>query len=196
MCGSLTRDVQAGVQRMGEEFHTHSENVIPAVVECCTFSLNKVSAEVLIHYQTVKRVHQSCVKFSHRVWMMWQSCCLVLVCAVVVSAQFPRECVTPEGLRSGTCCPSPSGLNDDPCGSGTGRGECVAIAVDARPHGPQYPHDGRDDRERWPIRFFNQTCRCNGNFSGSNCGRCRHGWTGANCDQRVSVGECPSSDQD
>ncbi|KAL3046478.1 hypothetical protein OYC64_004469 [Pagothenia borchgrevinki] len=119
--------------------------------------------------------------------MMWQSCCLVLVCAVVVSAQFPRECVTPEGLRSGTCCPSPSGLNDDPCGSGTGRGECVAIAVDARPHGPQYPHDGRDDRERWPIRFFNQTCRCNGNFSGSNCGRCRHGWTGANCDQRVSV---------
>ncbi|KAK5848425.1 hypothetical protein PBY51_006040 [Eleginops maclovinus] len=118
---------------------------------------------------------------------MWQRSCLVLVCAVVVSAQFPRECVTPEGLRSGRCCPSPSGLNDDPCGSSTGRGQCVSIAVDARPHGPQYPHDGRDDRERWPIRFFNQTCQCNGNFSGSNCGRCRHGWTGANCDERVSV---------
>ncbi|KAG7222945.1 hypothetical protein INR49_015947, partial [Caranx melampygus] len=43
-----------------------------------------------------------------------------------------------------------------------GRGQCVSITVDARPHGPQYPHDGRDDRERWPVRFFNRTCRCNG----------------------------------
>lgn len=124
---------------------------------------------------------------------MFQYCFLVLVGAVVVSAQFPRECVTPEGLRSGQCCPSPSGLNDDPCGSSTGRGECVSIAVDSRQHGPQYPHDGRDDRERWPVRFFNRTCQCNGNFSGFNCGRCRHGWTGANCDQRINVGKCAST---
>lgn len=123
---------------------------------------------------------------------MWQSYCLVLVGAVVVSAQFPRECVTPEGLRSGQCCPSPSGLNDDPCVSSEGRGQCLPITVDARPHGPQYPHDGRDDRERWPIRFFNRTCQCNGNFSGYNFGRCRHGWTGPGCDQRISVGKCPT----
>lgn len=122
-------------------------------------------------------------------WMMWRCCFLVLVGAVLVNAQFPRECVTPEGLRSGQCCPSPSGLNNDPCGSSTGRGQCVPVTVDTRPHGPQYPHDGRDDRERWPIRFFNRTCQCNGNFSGYNCGRCRHGWTGPNCDQRVPVGK-------
>ena len=134
---------------------------------------------------------QPCVK----VWIMFRCCFLVLVGAVVVSAQFPRECVTPEGLRSGQCCPSPFGLDNDPCGSSTGRGQCVSIAVDARPHGPQYPHDGRDDRERWPIRYFNRTCQCNGNFSGYNCGRCRHGWTGANCDQRVNVGECASSEE-
>ncbi|XP_030578560.1 5,6-dihydroxyindole-2-carboxylic acid oxidase isoform X2 [Archocentrus centrarchus] len=118
---------------------------------------------------------------------MWQCCFLVLVGAVVVNAQFPRECVTPEGLRSGQCCPSPSGQANDPCGSSTGRGQCVPITVDTRPHGPQYPHDGRDDRERWPIRFFNRTCQCNGNFSGYNCGRCKHGLTGPNCDQRVPV---------
>ncbi|XP_060922354.1 5,6-dihydroxyindole-2-carboxylic acid oxidase-like isoform X2 [Limanda limanda] len=119
---------------------------------------------------------------------MWQSCVLVLLGAVVVVvAQFPRECVTPEGIRSGQCCPSPSGLDTDPCGSAEGRGQCVAVTADARPHGPQYPHDGRDDRERWPVRYFNRTCQCNGNFSGFNCGRCRHGWTGAGCDQRVNV---------
>lgn len=123
-------------------------------------------------------------------WIMWQFCFLVIVGAVVVSAQFPRECVTPEGLRSGQCCPSPSGLPNDPCGSSTGRGQCVSVAVDTQPHGPQYPHDGRDDRERWPSRFFSRTCQCNGNFSGHNCGRCKHGLTGPNCDQRVPVGKC------
>ncbi|XP_061620143.1 5,6-dihydroxyindole-2-carboxylic acid oxidase-like isoform X2 [Phyllopteryx taeniolatus] len=119
---------------------------------------------------------------------MWRCCCFsVLLGSLLVGAQFPRECVTPEGLRSGRCCPSPPGLDGDPCGSGAGRGLCASVSADARPHGPQYPHDGRDDRERWPLRFFNQTCRCSGNFGGYNCGRCKHGWAGANCDQRVSV---------
>lgn len=125
-------------------------------------------------------------------WRMWPYCVAMLVCAVVVSAQFPRECTTPEGLRSGQCCPAPPGFPGDPCGSSAGRGQCVFISTDTRPHGPQYPHDGRDDRERWPVRFFNRTCQCTGNFSGYNCGRCRHGWTGSNCDQRISVGEFQS----
>ncbi|XP_023665110.2 5,6-dihydroxyindole-2-carboxylic acid oxidase [Paramormyrops kingsleyae] len=118
---------------------------------------------------------------------MWTYGVLVALCAVLVGAQFPRECVTPEGLRSGECCPSPSGTPGDGCGAATGRGQCVAVTADSRPHGPQYPHDGRDDRERWPLRFFNRTCQCNGNFSGYNCGRCRHGLAGPNCDQRVLV---------
>uniref|UniRef100_UPI0037E9496D 5,6-dihydroxyindole-2-carboxylic acid oxidase-like n=1 Tax=Semicossyphus pulcher TaxID=241346 RepID=UPI0037E9496D len=118
---------------------------------------------------------------------MIRCCFLVLVGAAVVSAQFPRVCVTPEGLRSGTCCPSPNGLDNDPCGASVGRGQCVLISVDASPHGPQYPHDGQDDRELWPIRFFNRTCQCNNNFGGFSCGRCKHGWTGFNCDQKVSV---------
>ncbi|KAJ8247755.1 hypothetical protein GJAV_G00249930 [Gymnothorax javanicus] len=118
---------------------------------------------------------------------MWKYGFLVTIGAILARAQFPRECVTPEVLRSGQCCPSPRGLPGDECGSSTGRGQCVAISADRRPHGPQYPHDGRDDRERWPLRFFNRTCQCNGNFTGHHCGRCRHGFTGVNCDQRVSV---------
>lgn len=114
---------------------------------------------------------------------------VVTLCASLAWAQFPRECITPEGLRSGQCCPSPTGVAGDECGSSTGRGQCVTIAADSRRHGPQYPYAGRDDRERWPLRFFNRTCQCNGNFSGYNCGRCKHGLTGPNCDQRISVGK-------
>lgn len=121
---------------------------------------------------------------------MWRVGLLVMaLCATLTLAQFPRECVTPQGLQSGQCCPSLSGAAGDECGSSTGRGQCISIAADNRRHGPQYPYSGRDDRERWPLRFFNRTCQCNGNFSGYNCGRCRHGLTGPNCDQRISVGE-------
>ncbi|KAL4641513.1 5,6-dihydroxyindole-2-carboxylic acid oxidase-like [Arapaima gigas] len=112
---------------------------------------------------------------------------LAALCVALGSAQFPRQCATPEGLRSGQCCPSPTGQPGDACGSASGRGQCVAVTADGRAHGPQYPHDGRDDRERWPLRFFNRTCRCNGNFSGFDCGRCRHGFAGDNCDQRAPV---------
>ncbi|NXC20868.1 TYRP1 oxidase, partial [Corythaeola cristata] len=105
-------------------------------------------------------------------------------------AQFPRQCATVESLRSGMCCPDyfpVFGPGTDRCGVSTGRGRCVQVTVDSRPHGPQYIHDGRDDREQWPIRFFNQTCRCNGNFSGYNCGSCRPGWTGPTCSQQINI---------
>lgn len=103
-------------------------------------------------------------------------------------AQFPRECATVEALRSGMCCPELSPLSG-PCGSSSGRGRCMAVTADSRPHSPQYPHDGRDDREGWPTRFFNRTCQCNDNFSGYNCGTCRPGWRGAACDQRILIGK-------
>ncbi|NXD74309.1 TYRP1 oxidase, partial [Eolophus roseicapillus] len=105
-------------------------------------------------------------------------------------AQFPRQCATVESLQSGMCCPDyfpVFGPGTDRCGVSTGRGRCVQVTVDSRPHGPQYIHDGRDDREQWPIRFFNQTCQCNGNFSGYNCGSCRPGWTGPTCTQRINI---------
>uniref|UniRef100_F7DEK9 Tyrosinase-related protein 1 n=1 Tax=Ornithorhynchus anatinus TaxID=9258 RepID=F7DEK9_ORNAN len=106
--------------------------------------------------------------------------------------QFPHECATLEALRSRECCPDlfpGADPGTDKCGSLSGRGRCEAVNADSRPHSPQYPHDGRDDRERWPTRFFNRTCRCNGNFSGYNCGVCRHGWRGDNCDQRILTGK-------
>ncbi|KAK2865631.1 hypothetical protein Q7C36_001687 [Tachysurus vachellii] len=118
---------------------------------------------------------------------MWQSVLSLCMCVTVTRAQFPRQCVTPEVLRSGTCCPSPTDLVDDECGLKTRRGRCMPVVADLRPHGPQYPQDGRDDRERWPLLFFNRTCVCNRKFSGYSCGQCRYGLTGKNCDQRTTV---------
>lgn len=126
----------------------------------------------------------------------WSICSVVLVFAVfhdLVSAQFPRQCVTPEVLLSGECCPglfpqlSPDA--SDQCGFTVGRGICGPVSVDTRPHGPQYRLDGTDDREQWPIRFYNRTCICNGRFYGYNCGSCRPGWTGDDCDQPLVVGK-------
>lgn len=117
---------------------------------------------------------------------------LFLMLFYQVWAQFPRECANIEALRRGVCCPDllpSSGPGTDPCGSSSGRGRCVAVIADSRPHSRHYPHDGKDDREAWPLRFFNRTCQCNDNFSGHNYGTCRPGWRGAACNQKILTGE-------
>lgn len=102
-------------------------------------------------------------------------------------SQFPRPCANSEGLRTKECCPVWDG-DKSACGATSGRGFCAEVEVSDEPHGPQYPHSGIDDRERWPLAFFNRTCRCTGNYGGFNCGECKFGYWGSNCaEYRESV---------
>ncbi|XP_035522934.1 tyrosinase-like [Morone saxatilis] len=97
--------------------------------------------------------------------------------------QFPRLCATQEALRTKECCPSWEG-DGSPCGASSGRGFCQDVVVPNNPDGPQYPFSGLDDREKWPLVFYNRTCQCAGNFMGFNCADCQFGYFGVNCNER------------
>ncbi|XP_033955403.1 tyrosinase-like [Pseudochaenichthys georgianus] len=115
---------------------------------------------------------------------MWQLAIISFVLCLVPSyQQFPRLCATREVLRTKECCPSWGG-DGSPCGATSGRGSCEDVEVPDRPHGPQYPFSGLDDREKWPLVFFNRTCQCAGNFMGFNCADCKFGYFGVDCNER------------
>ncbi|GLD46437.1 tyrosinase-like protein [Lates japonicus] len=97
--------------------------------------------------------------------------------------QFPRLCATREALRAKECCPPWEG-DGSACGASSGRGFCRDVEVSDQPDGPQYPFAGLDDREKWPLVFYNRTCQCAGNFMGFNCADCKFGYFGVNCNER------------
>uniref|UniRef100_A0A8D3B574 Tyrosinase n=1 Tax=Scophthalmus maximus TaxID=52904 RepID=A0A8D3B574_SCOMX len=97
--------------------------------------------------------------------------------------QFPRPCATREALRAKECCPPWAG-DGSPCGASSGRGSCGDVEPPEQPHGPQYPFSGVDDREQWPLVFYNRTCQCAGNFMGFDCADCKFGYSGPTCQER------------
>ncbi|XP_075444558.1 tyrosinase-like [Ascaphus truei] len=114
-------------------------------------------------------------------------CTFLTLCLSAVHSQFPRVCTTDEALRDKSCCPA--GKDGSPCGSNSGRGICrnwvthVPFPNLFEASVPQYD----DDRLNWPLDYFNKTCECFRNYSGFNCGDCRYGFHGEECDLKKTV---------
>lgn len=168
------------------------------------FKIHLLSCPPSLHYQTGKKLLSrgnlnAILVALHLIVIMQLSVLLLITLFREISAQFPRQCTTVDALTRGECCPDMSPVmipGSDPCGSAFGRGQCVQVTADSRPHGPQYMHDGRDDREQWPLRFFNRTCQCNGNFSGYDCSSCRPGWSGPSCNLWTPIGKDDNQKED
>jgi len=112
-----------------------------------------------------------------------RSLCVAVSLLLLVGScvcQFPRPCANSEGLRTKECCPVWEG-DGSACGIKSGRGKCADVKVSEAPVSSMYPFKGKDDRERWPVEFFNRTCSCFGRYGGFDCGECRFGYYGPDC---------------
>uniref|UniRef100_A0A4W5R7V7 Tyrosinase n=1 Tax=Hucho hucho TaxID=62062 RepID=A0A4W5R7V7_9TELE len=114
---------------------------------------------------------------------VWGFSVFFLQCVRFSQQQFPRLCATTEALLSKECCPVWEG-DGSACGASSGRGFCRDVEVSDLPNGMNYPFSGLDDRERWPLVFYNRTCQCASNYMGFNCGECQFGLFGAKCEER------------
>ncbi|XP_077448792.1 tyrosinase-like [Stigmatopora argus] len=115
--------------------------------------------------------------------MWWAAAVVFMLVWAPALQQFPRMCTNRQALLAKECCPPWEG-DGSACGAATGRGICGDVVVPENPDGMQYPFRGVDDRERWPLVFYNRTCQCMGNFMGFNCADCKFGYYGENCHER------------
>ena len=108
---------------------------------------------------------------------------MLQVCIQISTSQFPTVCMDSNSLSNKKCCPPYDGSE---CGSDDGRGSCESITL---------PVDKimTSVRDAWPY-YFDRVCICAHNFSGYDCGRCKYGHYGVNCNNSKIIDRRPISD--
>ena len=100
---------------------------------------------------------------------------VLLVVPAPLLAQIPTACANVQSLESLMCCPTSV---DGVCGEDAGRGSCEKINLD------QYSKETTNVRVNWP-HYYTRVCRCNGNFAGYDCSRCKYSYYGSQCNQKM-----------
>ncbi|XP_068716316.1 tyrosinase-like isoform X1 [Montipora foliosa] len=122
---------------------------------------------------------------SRRVAFTWLLLYFFAVSLPLTEGQFPKVCVTLDSLKSKECCPIPKGFSA-PCGSDGNRGTCQELMI--REWNFTYSHyqafQLEDDRHDWPNALYHKTCKCQSNFAGYDCSKCKFGYYGNNCKQK------------
>ncbi|XP_065911296.1 tyrosinase-like [Dysidea avara] len=100
---------------------------------------------------------------------------IALLCLLGQEAygQIPRACSDVTSLENLECCPTTS---DGVCGQDAGRGQCTDLNL------PGYDINSADVRRNWP-HYFTKVCKCNGNYAGYDCSRCKFGHYGPDCSE-------------
>ena len=96
-------------------------------------------------------------------------------------AQIPTACADRQSLEQMTCCPVTA---DGVCGGEAGRGECASVNFD------RHSNDTTNVRVNWP-HYHTRICKCNGNFGGYDCSRCKYGYYGRDCASRAIIPRKP-----
>ncbi|CAJ0953761.1 unnamed protein product [Ranitomeya imitator] len=106
---------------------------------------------------------------------------VVLLGISSTSAMFYRECVENVSSFPVVCCPLYRGSM---CGASLNRGNCMPVRSSRTIPDPDIHID---DRDLFPLHYYNYTCQCKGNFIGENCGQCDFNRYGDNCENLNTV---------
>lgn len=104
---------------------------------------------------------------------------LALTIVNLTVSQFPIECTDSTSLTNRVCCPNP-GNGAGRCGENHNRGRCVSLAVKSQSNNQTH----KQVRNAWPF-FYKQVCKCNHNYAGHDCSRCKYGFFGKYCEIRL-----------
>lgn len=104
-------------------------------------------------------------------WQLAVCICILAVFAEKGHSQIPTICANEDDFTGSICCP-----ND--CGE---HGECVDVQLPTH-----FDPNSTDVRSNWP-HYFNRTCKCDENYFGVNCSRCKYGHFGENCMEKEVI---------